>query len=935
MASSPADAHIEPAVESSVTRLLVSIKQLLEALTQWSQLRVDENAVSDVYVRLGNDFNTAVFAFASYRIDMAELLSVPDDLRGVLEQCLAEEANNENLQMYLPTVRQIIKNLLQGLREKQSIYRRIVSEHKHRSDASGHERTESRSSRGSRGHRSTSSRAVAEGAGSDAESVPRRSTHSSRRHQPTSSISSRPSNDHDFIGGFSPSLSTPESLPMQMPSPHAPSPRPEPIPEDTSEPEPPPPAQSPPPVQPAVPASVKRYSLVDKPTPPLPPPMIIQPDSPNEASSEKPSTPPPPETPPAIEQSPAIASSLAALKKSDTLERRASKRFSTYHITRMTGSGRGPPERGTPKRHASNRRSLAAGPALTPGDLAVLTEVDDEEGQTTPDASRAPSQNRFSRTSTPDAKPATPPVPPLPGTPAKTPEPVLPTVNGASEDKAPQRKSVPGAFTVFLQVGREVKKATIERGLSVSSLRMLFVDRFAYNPGQENFPAIYIRDPSSGVQYELEDMEEVTEKCLLSLNIEPLDQIKQHIDTQMGSLAQEIKELRSTVAANANRNSQHLPTIIAQPMAESTPRPSDKQFQSVARRLSRFVAPDGHSHSSDMSSFPSPAQRAIMPQMTGQSLQPQMTGMSEYTSRVVSDLKTQFDEVQNLRRDLGVMRQLYTEFMKQTKDTLGTLRSQTHSVKELASQNVGGARAYIDTGKTKLDGRSQNVLTEMDKLQDAVEAVKEDVVKRNALPKSMFWKNLNKDIEKLGAELEALKEHVNTVRPMWKKTWSEELANIVEEQQFLTHQEELIADLFDDFKAVGEMYGQVDQIISLRGSTRGPRKIGFKPPPMDEGHTGLSTVMLEIRGASFDPEKRLKAIEASQQKREKEMAGRTDELQAELQDFVGQKKLKMTGGAEEAERVRQKRNEQTLKAMFNGTGSSVMAGANEMGAVEP
>ena len=71
MASSPADAHIEPAVESSVTRLLVSIKQLLEALTQWSQLRVDENAVSDGYVRLGNDFNTAVFAFASYRIDMA------------------------------------------------------------------------------------------------------------------------------------------------------------------------------------------------------------------------------------------------------------------------------------------------------------------------------------------------------------------------------------------------------------------------------------------------------------------------------------------------------------------------------------------------------------------------------------------------------------------------------------------------------------------------------------------------------------------------------------------------------------------------------------------------------------------------------------------------------------------------------------------------
>jgi len=92
-----------------------------------------------------------------------------------------------------------------------------------------------------------------------------------------------------------------------------------------------------------------------------------------------------------------------------------------------------------------------------------------------------------------------------------------------------------------------------------------------------------------------------------------------------------------------------------------------------------------------------------------------MTGgsmLSDYTSRVVVDLKTQFDEVQNLRRDLGVMRQLYTEFMKQTKESLTTLRGQTQSVKQLASTNVGGARGYIDSGKKKLDIRSQTVLTD-------------------------------------------------------------------------------------------------------------------------------------------------------------------------------------------------------------------------------
>lgn len=53
-----------------MTRLLVAIKQLLEALTQWSLLKMSEGEVSDVYVRLGNDFNAAVAAFAAFNIEM-------------------------------------------------------------------------------------------------------------------------------------------------------------------------------------------------------------------------------------------------------------------------------------------------------------------------------------------------------------------------------------------------------------------------------------------------------------------------------------------------------------------------------------------------------------------------------------------------------------------------------------------------------------------------------------------------------------------------------------------------------------------------------------------------------------------------------------------------------------------------------------------------
>ncbi|EGN95032.1 hypothetical protein SERLA73DRAFT_170917 [Serpula lacrymans var. lacrymans S7.3] len=963
--------EIQPAVESAVTRLLVAIKQLLESLTLWSTLKMSEDQVSDVYVRLGNDFNAAVAAFGAFNIDMSDLMAVPEDLREVLEVCLSEEATAENLAIYLPKVREIITSLLQGLRGKQSMYRRIVSDHRHRSEQSTHSRTDSRSSRsekssrrdGETKHRSQLSRStVDEERIADKDSISRRSAQPSGKKKegtpqvvPSSLSEEKPTDvpGRAVVESGTPVITTRASLPS--------SPRPT---ERTSTPKsntyhpslgsiessssssetlvtsakatPKPVEKDLPPTSPTqaavpVPSSVKRYSLVDKPMSPptvvIEEPEMIQEDSP---VIERVDSGSPPETPPLDSlQAPGMASSLAALKKSDTLARRASKRFSTYNISKMTGSST-TRERSTKN---SNRRSLAASSALTPGDLAVLTEVDESPSENIRQ-SILKSNRSQSRTPSPAIeREPTPPVPSLPTFKAPTfvPEPAAtpppPELNDLPRNKSAERtvtfggslerivESPSRSFDVFLQLGREVKKVSIEPGITFSSVRMLFVDKFTYNPGLENFPAIYIRDPSSGVQYELEDMDEVKEKCLLSLNIEPLDQIKQHIDSQISGLSQDIKELKSTISSN--RRSSAIQPIVAHDFAESTPiadRPSDKHFQHVARRLSRIVG-DAHFDSNPF----------IPPQMTGQSLQlqPQMTGasmLSEYSTRVVTDLKTQFDEVQNLRRDLGIMRQLYTDFMKQTKESLGTLRNQTQSVKQLATTNVGGARAYIDSGKTKLDTRSQNVLTKVEELQDMIEGLKDDVLKRHVNPKPQLLKSVQEDTATTAAELASLKEHIKTIKPMWKKTWEEELQNIVEEQGFLSHQEEFLSDLLDDHKAVVDILTHIEKVISIRGTTPGRmnRGRGFKPLPVDEGHGGLTTVMMEIRGASVDPERRMKAIAANQKNREKELASRSDEFQDELVGFVSGKKLKLTGGAEEVERVRQKRNEVTLKAMFNG-----------------
>ena len=333
-------------------------------------------------------------------------------------------------------------------------------------------------------------------------------------------------------------------------------------------------------------------------------------------------------------------------------------------------------------------------------------------------------------------------------------------------------------------------------------------------------------------------------------------------------------------------------------------RPTERQFQTAARQITKVQAQQHHQ----------PAASPLVPQLTGAS------DFGSVSPRIVADLKTQFDEVQNIRRDLGVMRQMYLDFVSSTKESLSALKTQAGAVRQVANTKVGGARTAISTGKTKLDKRSQDILTEIEDLQDTVENLKEDVLKRQVTPQGFVLRRIKDKIAKTNAELESLQQHINVIRPAWKKTWEEELQNIVEEQQFLTHQEELIEDLIEDHKALSEVWGHVEKVISIRGGTSSARLKTFRPIPPDEGHTGLSTVMLEIRGAQVDPEKRMKAIEAQQRARKLELEGRGDEFENELKGFVQGKMLKMTGGAEEVERVRQKKNEMAFKAMFSPSG---------------
>lgn len=473
-------------------------------------------------------------------------------------------------------------------------------------------------------------------------------------------------------------------------------------------------------------------------------------------------------------------------------------------------------------------------------------------------------------------------------------------------------------ISVFLQLGRQTRKATLDRTseVGVARLRMLFVDRFAYSPGKDDFPTIYIKDVNSGVSYELEDLNDVTDGCLLTLNIEPLDQVKQHLDMSLGVITRELREVKAALAEN------------------------HRDFAAAASRRPSMVSPS-HELSAPLSAMPTSSKfsdrefaaagQRVASRGTGIDAGASVDGSASMSSssdaasgaRMARELKAHYDEVLALRKEMAIMRQLQGDFSSDVGGLLAKMKEQTVKVRAIAATEVSAERNFIIAGKSRLDTSSQEVLTLVEDLQDFVDDLKLDVIQRGVKPKPATLKKIAGDIAKATRGLEEVEQYVQTVKPSWKKTWESELQNIVDEQEFLNHQEGLIADLRDDHTALQEVYENIQQVVKLRSAGR-PTGGKYIPPLPEDGHDGLSTVMLEVRGQSIDHEKRLRALQAAERTRQKEISSRTDEFTDELAGFVTGKAgegLRKTGGHLEAERIRSKRDKATLLAMFGAGGS--------------
>ncbi|TVY42361.1 Bud site selection protein [Lachnellula subtilissima] len=903
-------------IEKSVTHLLVATKQLLETLTQWSRHQATDAQVSDVYVRLGYEFNIACRAFTAINVDTSDLGNVPELLRHILESTLSQEASVESLEKYLPRIRDIIINLLQGLKRKQQKLRQKQP----RDGAVPNDMLPRNSSVSSVGSGNSGLTTLLDqgisnnfqgdgmqnsrdsGASNEVSAPPRMSSQTTRRGFPTRDQSRESmSSDQSTI-----SSTTMQNMPVLPP-----------------------------------------YPGDEAPTPARPGSGELNMDS----------FPPPP--PPPKQQN-----ALAALQRGGELERRASRRYSAYQIGKHLGASSNgvpmlPPPQNSPipnrgrndtresmravqnrgERHARNASRLVTeiSPARVPSQIVeegskppVIMPPDEAAPDDSPLVKTPDDKLRQSivdfESPLPSATLQGPPSDALPflpmhDEPSNAPEPSMPQQVADTTRESPpypkqdrqftpeQSPPIGDELTLFLQYKTKVKKFVLASGyndLSMARLQLAFIEKFAWNTHNNgvDLPEIYIQDPVSGVRHELEDMNDIKDRSVLVLNIEQLDEVKRHIDERIGVLSKSVDGLHTMMSDSQN---------IFQQV-------SDRQLD-AAKEIGRL------------------ATGPLAPSRMSYSDNQRTDGALISPSKVNS--QAQLTEIQSLRRDLAVLRQTYSNFQSDIQKSMTSVRSKASSVKSVALKaaipNIKGdsGRAYVNAGKLSISKDSDTLVTQVDDLQDIVEDLRKDVVLRGVRPLPRQLESVAKDIAQATMELKKMEDFLKRERPIWTKIWEKELDRVCTDREEFTMIQDLATDLEDDLEKATQTFALVEQAtkeqlkdapagsIASKILTRGLNHV----TPVDSA-LAKEGVLGEVRALQPNHENRLEAIERAEKLRQKELESRRGgEFQKELGNFVEEGKLKKAGGFEEVERTRKAKDERIRKEVWERQNGMTQADA--------
>lgn len=900
--------------------------------------------MSDVYVRLGYEFNIACRAFNSIGVDTSDLGPVPELLRAILEETLSQEASPASLDRFLPRIRDIIITLLHGLKRKQQRLRAKTSK----------DSTPNGGGLGPSGSASSLNTGLAQ----MLEDVPLR-----RSGERDSSERRTGSGGNRLVGEMNGEWASGEEVPPRNSSVQPTRQRSGgtvvEAPKRTSNRE----------SQRQVPITLSDSSIssgTSQNTSVLLPNAVGEfqtaqevPGIPRPSSQRDnfPSMQPPPPAPPKQQDA------LAALQRGGDLERRASRRYSAYQISKHLGASpngvpmmpptqHGPiPNRGRETRESmtavrnrgsgilSRQKSTRRGEASPIRNNTLGSRISEEsnhsgetrqllsqavdhgaQGNTLEAIGRSPESDR--------PKMAATLTNPLDGLqaydaseiddtdPSKRPQRVVadqrsmsPQSNeGSQTDQfVPEQSPQPGKeLTLFLQYKSKIKKFVLPEGsndLSVARLQLAFIEKFAWNTHNNgnDLPEIYIQDPVSGVRHELEDLRDVKDRSVLVLNIEVLDEVKKHIDEGLFGLRRMVEGVR-TVVDNQQTALQRV---------------SERQ-QDTTREVSRL------SITPKLSSTPT---RSIE--------KPKVNGI--LPSVLLKDPKrasNQISGIQNLRQDLAVVRQTFSSLVSDMNVSMAKVQNNASSIKTMAIEGVlpnldaSTGRNYVDSGKKSLGEESEKIVNRVDDLQDIVEDLRKDVVLRGVRPLPRQLETVSKSISTATADLGKMQEFLRREKPIWTKIWGKELELVCNDREVLTMQEELAADLEDDLDKATQTFALVEQAtkqqnlqsgqgqgVALRSTSKGLASIAadqdIDPMKAKDGVLG------EVRALRPNHESRLEAIERAEKARQLELETRREgEFTKEVASFVEEGKLKKSGGVEEAERLRKARDEKNMRTAW-------------------
>ncbi|KAJ2782869.1 Bud site selection protein 6 [Coemansia javaensis] len=459
---------------------------------------------------------------------------------------------------------------------------------------------------------------------------------------------------------------------------------------------------------------------------------------------------------------------------------------------------------------------------------------------------------------------------------------------------------------VFLQLGADTKRADLADEPTHTALVNLFIDKYrgrlADDP--DALPAVYIRDPKTSVPYELEDMADVVDGCVLCWHTRPLAPPREAepaaedapastaVAEGLAALTDSVAQLRAQLAAAVDGMREEARTAAAAAAAAVAPTiAAEKPAATIARSLSMPAAGDD---ADDAAPLAARLQRAEL------ALAVARQERREADERAAADRAALAAELERLRADVG--------------------------------RHPNVLRARIEEGKDALKTRYRAYNAGFEDVHALVQAMRKDVARRGSIPSEQMMRSAAARLRDIADGARSLTAFIADSRADWKRAWEEELQNILKEQEFVKDVEQMLAELLDDTRHLDDVLAKLDKIIALKLRERA--QDDYVPPAAtrfidvvapDDVRDAKKDFLKQIACVDVDHARRLDALHAAERLRRQELAAKVNEFDEELADFVSSRRLRKTGGTEELERRRAEKDIEVMRDMLKSVEEAELA----------